>query len=39
MVKNPVANPQQPNILVLPVSSLPQKSNCSEGMEINDIHT
>lgn len=39
MVKNPVAIPEHPNILFLPISSLPQKFNCSEGMEINDIHT
>lgn len=39
MVKNPPAIPEQPNSLFLPISSLPQKSNCSEEMEINDIHT
>lgn len=39
MVTAPVAIPEQPNVLFLPISSLPQKSNCSEGIEINDIHT
>lgn len=39
MITTPVAIPEQPNVLFLPISSLPQKSNCSEGIEINDIHT
>lgn len=38
MVKTPVAIPEQTKILFLSIFPLPQMSNCSEGMEINDIH-